>query len=238
MPWPQWLAAGCRLHVSIHLWPLRLLVPFPFRYSTTHMQAVGRRPQTAPDLWSRVPGAGAREERRGGLRWYPECTQRSVPALPGPHRRKTALSQSHAHHSIHTHCRADRYAASPRNKNHIQLITRPPAEGAEVPHERETGRNSPPSSASRPVRWKLLSQPQIIYVGFATRFPGPTLAALPIAPIRAAGSHQPTPHPSSTLPGLPHSLNPPAHTHPPPLPRDAKACVSHRLLQYRAASAS
>lgn len=49
----------------------------------TTMQATGRSPQTAPDLWSRVPGAGARgEEGRVEVvsRVYPE----SVPALPVP----------------------------------------------------------------------------------------------------------------------------------------------------------
>lgn len=65
-------------------------LPFSIQYDTPSrpsMQATGRSPQTAPDLWSRVPGAGARGEE-GGLRWYPECTQKGyperVPALPVP----------------------------------------------------------------------------------------------------------------------------------------------------------
>lgn len=216
------------LHVSIHLWPLRLLVPFPFRYGTTHMQAVGRRPQTAPDLWSRVPGAGAREERRGGLRWYPECTQKRTRTARSPPAQNSALTISCS--SLHTHIAGQTDMQLALGIKRYQTHYQAPGRGRRGPTRERDGTKQPSLISQSLCRWKLLSQPQIIEVGFATRFPGPTLAALPIAPIRAAGSHQPTPHPSSTLP---HSLNPQAHP-----PRDAKACVSHRLLQYRAASAS
>lgn len=79
-------------------------LPFSIQYDTTSrpsMQATGRSPQTAPDLWSRVPGAGARgEEGRVEVvsRVYPERVPRKGTRTARPHRRKTALSQSHAHH--------------------------------------------------------------------------------------------------------------------------------------------
>lgn len=148
------------------------------------------------------------------MRWYPECTQRSVPALPGPHRRKTALSQSHAHHSIHI-ARA-RYAASPRNKKRHPTHYQAPGRGRKGPTRgRERDGTKQPSLVSQSLsvvescfRGRRLSM-WVLRRGS----PGRLWRPLSIAPIRAAGSHQPTPHPSSTLP---HSLNPPAHTHPPP----------------------
>lgn len=76
------------LHVSIHLWPLRLLVPFPFRYGyDTH---AGSRPQAADRPRSVVKGPRGRgkrgEEGRVEVvsRVYPpeKCTRtaRSPPA--------------------------------------------------------------------------------------------------------------------------------------------------------------
>lgn len=216
MPWPQWLQWLQWLHVSIHLWPLRLLVPFPFRYSTTHMQAVGRRPQTAPDLWSRVPGAGAREERRGGLRWYPECTQRSVPALPGPHRRKTALSQSHAHHSIHTHCRADRYAASPRNEKPHPTHYQAPGRGSRGPTRERDGTKQPSLVSQSPCPLEVALAAADYLCGFCDEVPradsgGPAHRAHPSCWVTPTDP-SPLLHPSSlTQPTSPH---PPTTTTP------------------------
>lgn len=144
---PLRIAACFRPSLASESWS-----PYPFSlycYSPvrTTMQAVGRtqaadRPRSVWSIKQGSQGQGQEgpggEEGRVGVvsRVYPE----SVPAPPDPHRRKTALSQFHAHHSILPMgiCRADRHAAT-----YMWHSSAAPAEGRRVPTQRETGRNSP-----------------------------------------------------------------------------------------------
>lgn len=175
------------------------------------MQAVGRRPQTAPDLWSRVPGAGAREERRGGLRWYPECTLREVyPHCPVPTGAKQRSHNLMLITPYTTHCRADRYAASPRNKKISNSLPGPrPKVQRSHTRERETGRNSPPSSASRSVAGSCSHSRRLSKWVLRRGSPGRLWRPCPSRPSELLGhTNQPlTPPP----PFLTHSTHQPTH---------------------------
>lgn len=168
---------------------------------------------------------------QGGIQSVP----RSVPAAARPHRRKTALSQSHALSltlpcTTCTMCHAGmpcRHAASVRDKKTINSLAAP-AEGAQVPHERESGRNPLSRPYPRllfPAMCRCASASASVLSarsklqrcgGFGTRLTGPELLGhLEASPL------------------APHDLH--THsTHPlPPHDTTTDACASHQLLQYR-----
>lgn len=77
-------------------------LPFSIQYDTPSrpsMQATGRPPQ--------ICGQGSQgqgeEARRGGLRWYPECTQKGYPHCPSPPAQNSALTIS-CSSPIHSYC--------------------------------------------------------------------------------------------------------------------------------------
>lgn len=93
VPMPPQLLMRFRPSLAFESWS-PLLVPYPFRNCfTVQCNHAGRRsrPQTAdrprsvdkPRVEQGSQGQG-HEGRRGGLRWYPECTQEVYPHCPIP----------------------------------------------------------------------------------------------------------------------------------------------------------
>lgn len=90
----------------VHLWSLSL-GPLPFSLQVRHTQPTSmQQPADRPRSVVKGPrGRGKRRGGAGGLRWYPECTQKAVPALPVP---TGAKQRSHnlmpiTHIYIHTY---------------------------------------------------------------------------------------------------------------------------------------
>lgn len=178
--------------------------------------------QTAPDLWSRVPGAGAKEARRGGLRWYPECTQKGYPHCPSPPAQNSALTIS-CSSPIHSYyCSV--HAASTRNKR--QLIHHRPRSRAQRSHTREDGTKHPPSASHRDSSFLLFCACASVLrvLAAADRWVWDEV------PRADSGGHAYRAHPSCWV--TPHPLHPPSthqpthHQHYHHQPRNTNICVS------------